>query len=415
MNGDVLELLRRADPARDSADYDHDRVDRQVARILQANAEPAPAARPRGHARRLGVPIVAFVVIAAAGLGTAAAAGWLSPQARNAFDSPAARQTLLALYGSTADLSKARERVNEPGPDGSTIATWTVPVAGRGVCTAILESKKSALPAGAGQPTDLPTECEPVPAPGQVQHSIRFTALEWRSRVSGTDYLIYSGPLGPATQVELRLANGVRLTATIGDGYFLLPALPAAKFTCAVLVGLDPLGHQVGLANYMTSGCPGDPYRSGPAATKPQPGATITENSPGQAVSYSDWIDVNVDTVMEQDPNRGAGSAAPGMSLVTVRLQFFQQPGQPTAFPTSVSFDLLYGDSHSPAAPDPGKHNDSDLNGDWNPPESNPGAWLPQRSFDVPTDQLATLQVRLNGDVSHPTIVFGNVHLQRSR
>jgi len=106
----------------------------------------------------MGVPVIAFLAVAAAGLGTAAAAGWLSPQARKAFDSPDARQFLRALYGSTADLDMARERVTAPGPDGSTIATWTLPVADRGTCTAILVSKKSAaLPVGEGQRSDLPT------------------------------------------------------------------------------------------------------------------------------------------------------------------------------------------------------------------------------------------------------------------
>jgi hypothetical protein len=44
-----------------------------------------------------------------------------------------------------------------------------------------------------------------------------------------------------------------------------------------------------------------------------------------------------------------------------------------------------------------GKHNDPDLSGDWIPPRGpDQTAWLPQLSFDVPTDQLAKLQVRIN-------------------
>ncbi|MDQ2837709.1 MAG: hypothetical protein M3Y42_03350 [Actinomycetota bacterium] len=414
MNGDVLDVLRRADPARDSSDYDDARIDRQVTRILQAHAEPR-LRPPRSRIRRIGVPTAAFLTVAAAGLGTAAAAGWLSPQARNAFDSPAARQSLRQLYGSTADLDQARERVTAPGPDGSVMATWTVPVGDRGTCTTILLSKKSAaLPIGASQRTDLPLGCTPIPAAGQVQHSIRFTALEWRSRTSGTDYLIYSGPLGLATQMQLRLASGTRLTATTHDGYYLLPSVPTANLTCAALIGLDPAGHQVGLASYLTAGCPGDPYQPAPAATQAGPGTTITENSPSQAVSYADGVDVIIDTVIRQDPSRGVGSAASGMSLVTVRLQFYRQSSpQPSALPTSVSFDLLYGDSHKAAA-DPGKHPDPDLNGTWNPPHPGIPAWWPQRSFDVPTDQLAKLKVRINGDASHPTIIFGSVHVQGS-
>lgn len=365
------------------------------------------------------MPVAAFLAIAAAGLGTAAAVGWLSPQAKNAFDSPDARQMLIGLYGSTADLDQARERVSAPGPDGSTIATWTVPVGNRGLCTAILVSKKSApLSSGAGQPTDLPTVCEQAPTARQVQRSIRLTALEWRSRTTGTDYFIYSGPLGQAARAELRLADGDRLDAVTSNGYFLLPAVPTAKLTCATVVGLDPLGHQVGLTNYLTYGCPGDPYQQGSAAPRPQPSATITENGASQAVSYTDNIDVVIDTVLQQDPNRGVGSTAPGMSLITVRLQFFQQPSEhPTPLPSSVSFDLLYGADHQPATPDPGKHDDPDLNGVWNPPALPPGvgapaAWLPQRSFDVPTAELGTLQVRLNGDATHPTIIFGTVRVQ---
>jgi hypothetical protein len=247
MNADMLDALRRADPARCSSDYDDPRIDRQVAEILHGHAEADPKGRPkRSRARRVGMPIAAFLAIATAGLGTAAAAGWLSPQARDAFDSPNARQSLLVLYGSTADLSQARERVTAPGPDGSTISTWTVPVADRGTCTAILLSKRSAaLPHGAGQQSALPLDCDLVPTAGQVQHSVRFAALEWRSRQNGIDYLIYSGPLAPATQVQLQLADGTRLTPTTRDGYYLLPAVPVARITCAALVGLDPLGHQI--------------------------------------------------------------------------------------------------------------------------------------------------------------------------
>jgi hypothetical protein len=360
------------------------------------------------------MPIAAFLAIATAGLGTAAAAGWLSPQARDAFDSPDARQSLLGLYGSTADLSQARERVTAPGPDGSTISTWTVPVADRGTCTAILLSKRSAaLPHGAGQQSALPLECDLVPAAGQGQHSVRFAALEWRSRQNGIDYLIYSGPLAPATRVQLQLADGTRLTPTTRDGYYLLPAVPVARITCAALVGLDPLGHQVGLASYLGTGCPGDPYRPAPPSPEAQPSTTITEDSPSQAVSYSDGIDVAIDTVIEQDPSRGAGSAAPGMSLVTLRLQFYEQPSdRPLVMPTSVSFELLYGDKQEAAAPDVGKHNDPDLSGNWEPPQPDPTTWLPQRSFDVPTDQLAKLAVRLNGDATHPTIIFHSVRVQ---
>jgi hypothetical protein len=415
MNSDALDVLRRADPARKSGDYDDARIDRQVADILHGHAEAEPQLqRPRSRASRVGLPVAAFLAIATAGLGTAAAAGWLSPQAKHAFDSPDARQMLLGLYGSTADLSQARERVTAPGPDGSTISTWTVPVADRGTCTAILLSKRSAaLPHGAGQQSDLPLVCEQVPAAGQVQHSVRFAALEWRSRQNGIDYLIYSGPLAPAAGVQLRLTDGTRLTATTRDGYYLLPAVPVSRITCAALIGLDPLGHQVGLASYLSTGCPGDPYQPAPPSPQAQPSSTVTEDSPSQAVGYSEDIDVAIDTVIEQDPSRGVGSAAPGMSLITVRLQFNEQPSaRPLVMPTSVSFDLLYGDEQEAATPDVGRHDDSDLSGNWQPPQPDPTTWLPQRSFDVPTDQLAKLAVRLNGDATHPTIIFGSVRVQ---
>jgi hypothetical protein len=411
VNGDVLELLRRADPAPDGG-YDQARIDRQVARILQADAAPMPAARVRGPVRRLGGPAVAFVAVAAAGLGTAAAAGWLSPQARHAFDSPAARQLLRQQFGTTADLGSARERVSAPGPDGSQLATWTVPVGDRGSCTTILVSKKSAAIPGGSQPTDLPLYCDR--ASTTVQRSVRFSAVEWLSRSTGTDYLIYGGPLGSAIGVELRLSNGSRLSAATGDGYFLLPAVPAVELRCAALVGLDSHGHQVGLASYLGSGCPGDPYQPGTTTNRGQPGSTVIEHVQSQAVGYSDGIDVVVDSVIEQDPSRGVGSAAPGMSLVTVRLQFYQQLSDQT-LPSSVSFDLLVGAQHQLATADPGKQHDPDLNGVWTPGRPDPTAWLPQRSFDVPTDQLATMQVRINGDATHPTILFDQVRVTESR
>lgn len=420
MTDDILDLLHDADPARDhagcdSAGYDDARISRQVSQIVAATARTGAGVRqPRGLARRWGVPTAAFVAVAGAGLATAAAAGWLSPGARQAFDSPDARQMLLQLYGSTADLDQARERVTAPGPDGSTVSTWTVPVAGRGRCTAILVSKPSAPPTiGSGQRPDLPTVCESVPAAGQVQRSVRFLSLQWRSKKTGTEYLIYSGPLTPASQVQLRLANGSRPAATTGDGYYLLPAVPVTDLTCAALVGLDAHGHQVGLPSYLTSGCPGDPYRPGTAPPPAKPGTTVTEDEPKQAVVYSAGdVEVNVASVVRQDRNRGVGSSAPGMSLVTIRLQFFRQPSSRAALPTAVSFDLLYGADHRAAAVDPGKHHDPDLSGVWSPPQPDDSVWLPQLSFDVPTDQLATLQVRLNGDATHPTILFRTVPVE---
>ncbi len=82
-----------------------------------------------------------------------------------------------------------------------------------------------------------------------------------------------------------------------------------------------------------------------------------------------------------------------------------------------MSFDLLYGDSHQAAAKDAGKHNDPDLSGAFVPPGGWPDdtTWWPQLSFDVPTDQLAKLQVRINGDGTHPTILFSNVRVTESR
>ncbi len=265
VNGDALELLRQADPARDTGGYDQKFIDRQVARIVRANAEPAPAGRPRGAGRRLGIPVAAFVAVAAVGLGTAAAAGWLTPQAQHAFDSPAARQLLRHQFGATADLSRARERVSAPGPDGSSMAIWTVPVGDRGTCTTILVSKKSATLPGGNQPSDVPLFCDPTP--NTVQRSVRFAALGWLSKSTGTDYLIYGGQLGSATGVELRLASGARLSATAGDGYYLLPAMPSAELHCAAVIGLDSQGRQVGLANYLGVGCPGDPYQQAPDAS----------------------------------------------------------------------------------------------------------------------------------------------------
>jgi hypothetical protein len=415
MNDDLLEVLRRADPARSSSGYDDARMDREVARILRDDAEPETRAwQPRSKARRFGLPAVAFVAVAGAGLATAAAAGWLSPGARQAFDSPDARQVMLQLYGSTADLDQARERVTAPGPDGSTISTWTVPVADKGTCIAILVSKKSAkLPEG--QRADLPTACNDAPAAGQVQRSPRLLGLEWRSRHSGIDYTIYGGPLGAAARVYLQLSDGTRLSARTRDGYFLLPAVPVAKTTCAALVGLDQRGHQVVPPSYLTVGCPGDPYQLGTPAPAAPPGSTITENEQIQAVAYDDDdIEVNVAAVIKQDPARGAGSSVPGMSLITVQLQFFGQPSsRPESLPTSVSFDLLFGDQHQAAAKDAGKHNDPDLSGVFVPPGGWMGekTWWPQLSFDVPTDQLAKLQVRINGDTTHPTIVFSSVRV----
>ncbi|HJQ00685.1 MAG TPA: hypothetical protein VJ851_03710 [Jatrophihabitans sp.] len=414
MNGDVLELLRRADPASDGG-YDQARIERQVARILQADAAPMPAARGRGPVRRLGVPAAAFVAVAAAGLGSAAAAGWLTPQATHAFDSPAARQLLRQQFGTTADLSRAQERVSAPGPDGSTMTIWTVPVGDRGSCTAVLVSKKSAAVPGGNEPSDLPSFCDPTPT--TVQRSVRYVALDWVSKATRTHYLIYGGQVGSATGVELRLTSGVRLTAATENGYFLLPAVRSDDLHCAAVIGLDQQGHQVGLASYLSAGCPGDPYQPGTTYQAP-PGSTVIEHAQSQAVGYADGIAVGIDWVIQQDPSRGVGSARPGMSLITVRLQFYQELShQP--LPSTASFDLLIGAQHLPATADPGKQHDPDLNGVWTPPGSwtpPPGqeAWLPQRSFDVPTDQLTTMQVRINGDAVHPTIVFDHVQVQGS-
>lgn len=265
MNDDVLELLHQVDPARDCQGYDSARIDRQVARIVQADAEPARAARPSSGVRRLGMPVAAFVAVASIGLGTAAAAGWLTPQARQAFDSPAARGLLRQQFGTTADLSQSQERVREPGPDGSSVAVWTVPVGDRGSCTAILVSKKSANVPNINEPSDLPSFCDPTQT--TIQRSVRYVARDWVSKATRTHYLIYGGQLGSATGVELRLADGDRLRAATGSGYFVLPAVRSDDLHCAAIIGLDPYGHQVGLASYLSLGCPGDPYQLSPTAS----------------------------------------------------------------------------------------------------------------------------------------------------
>ncbi|HEX4729390.1 MAG TPA: hypothetical protein VH298_16400, partial [Jatrophihabitans sp.] len=198
MNGDVLELLRQADPARHGRGYEPARIDRQVARILRANAEPVPAARVRsGITRRWAVPVAACAAVVAVGLGAATAAGWFSPPpARNASGSPAWQQ-LSQQFGAAADPFRARERVSAPGPEGLTMATWTVPVTNRGSCIAILLAKNSVtLPTDDGQGSNLPRYCEQDPA--AVQQAVRFTELAWHSTATDTDYLTYSGPLGPA-------------------------------------------------------------------------------------------------------------------------------------------------------------------------------------------------------------------------
>jgi hypothetical protein len=418
MNDDVLEVLRRADPALDRGGYDDDRVAQQVALIVRSQAGTEQEARmPRRRNRRWGVPVAAFLAVAGAGLATAAAAGWLTPQARQTFDSPDVRQSLLQLYGTTADLDKARERVTAPGPDGSTVSTWTVPVGDKGTCTAILVSKKSAkLPGGDSGRMDRPVACEDVPGPRVIKQRPRITAaVQWRSHTSGDVYWLFGGPQYLAVRVQLQLADGTRLPATTRDGYFLLPPVPVAKITCAALVGFDRGGHQVGQASYLSLGCPGDRYQPGLAPTPAPPGSTVTEKEQTQAVVYDDDdIGVNVAAVIKQDPARGAGSSIPGMSLITVQLQFFGQPSsRPESLPTSVSFDLLFGDQHQAAAKDAGKHNDPDLSGVFVPPGGWMGekTWWPQLSFDVPTDQLAKLQVRINGDGTHPTIVFSSVRV----
>jgi hypothetical protein len=282
MNGDVLDLLRRADPAPHGAGYDSAQVHQQVARILQADAVPARAARPRRTGRRLVVPVAACTTMMAVGLGITIAAGWFSPPpALNASGNPAWQQ-LSQQFGVAADLLHARERVSAPGPEGATMATWTVPVPDRGSCTAIVLIRGSLMvPTDGEQDPALPRYCEQDSAADQ--QAVRFTELVWHSTATDTDYLMFSGPLGPAATVQLQLDSGARLKATISNGYYLLPAVPTTELGCGALVGRDRQGRQIGLPSFLGGlGCPGIPrQRLGEKIVDGQAGPTTIGPSTG--------------------------------------------------------------------------------------------------------------------------------------
>ncbi|MGI8666296.1 MAG: hypothetical protein ACR2N4_09735 [Jatrophihabitans sp.] len=406
MNDDVLDLLRAADPAGGHQGYSAARLDEQLARLREAGGDADPgAAWPPRRGRRAGVAAIAFVAAGAAGLGSAAAAGWLSPQVHQVFDAPAQRQMLIDLYGSAADLSGARERVSAPGPDGSTVAVWTVPVGEHQLCSAILVSKKSAkLPPDSATVLPQNVPCQAV-APG-ADPTFDSQSVLWRSPRTGVTFTLFAGSLGrSASRAQVSLADGAVEHAITGNGFYLLPPLPA-DLTCARLVATDSQGKQARSDQFLSVGCPGDPTKPGASAPLPSPSSTVTTHH-DQAVDWTATVMVNVAALIRQDPRWGVGSAAPGTSLITVRLQFQQNSTQPTTLPSSASFDLLYGPQHTVATRDPGKDHDAELNSPWHWPGPSPlASWLPQQSFDVPTAQLNNLQVRLNGDAIHATVLF---------
>lgn len=236
---DVLTLLRDANPVPDPPAHPRQDLQSRIDRARAAGSEPV--VRQLGNRptkRRLVVLAASTTSLVALGLGSAAAAGWFSPDVREAFsgaDDPSG--------AGPAHPGTTREEVTRPGPEGTRMGLWDESVGPRGACYSIIVDRRSAdLIPSVNKPFHQGASC------GSQRSTSTFGTVEessWRSPATGQLYRLYAGPTGTADGFEIRIPGKAALRAVISNGYFLLPPLPEQDRQQARLVALDARGNVI--------------------------------------------------------------------------------------------------------------------------------------------------------------------------
>lgn len=236
---DVLDLLHAANPVPDTPAYPTQELQTRIAHAQTAGARPTgrhQGRRPRSKRRTLLVLGTATASLLALGLGTAAAAGWFSPDVREAFagaDDPS--------NAGPAHPDTVQEEVTAPGPEGTRMALWDELVGPRGACYSIIVDRRSAelVP---GKPFHQGASC------GSGRSRSLLGVVEessWRSPTTGRLYWLYGGTVGTAAGFEIRIPGKTSLPAILSNGHFLTGPLPEADRAHAHLVPLDSQGHVI--------------------------------------------------------------------------------------------------------------------------------------------------------------------------
>lgn len=233
---DALAMLRAADPVPGTPSYPDSEWPQRIAQAQRAASGPAETAIADRPSRRRHVIITSVSCVTATlavGLGTAAAAGWISPAARDAF-----RGASDPVSGEYANPASIEQELVGPGPEGTHVTVYGAPVGPQGFCTFTIVDREGADFAP-GKPG----------GPGGSCSSQRLTGTgetgnaHWISPQTGVSYYVYSGLLGNAAGVEIRVDGEPVIPDTVGNGYFLVGPITEAQRAHATLVALDKAGH----------------------------------------------------------------------------------------------------------------------------------------------------------------------------
>lgn len=395
------EMLRTADPA-GSRTLDAGQVEALLAESRRRRDEQplVPAVR----SRRRSVAVAGVVVALVAATMTAAVA------VRDAQPRPAAPAgpldrtvDLRRVFGADARIGEAKSVLNAPGPEGTTLTLWTVPTLHATTCYAVLDDVGSAVT------SDETAVCDPVPAlPDQapIAEPLGGSGGTWRwtSPTTGTVWFgSYATALATATRVELRVDDVVAASAVPVDGAFVTGGIREGAAGCPVLVGLTSNGI-IAERSYPRGDC--DPASQVVPTGPAQSSSDVVQEPWGEAANWTPAIGVIVHDLIAQ-PAAKAAHLATGQTLITVQLQFYRSGGPPLDLPTDVGFELPAGPRSTSATPDFGHaHADPSLTGLVTKNSVDGNVHVVQRSFDVPTDLLGSLAVRIPGDATHPTVVL---------
>ncbi len=247
MSGDVLQLLRAVDPVLGTpATYSAPEINEKIGQAKAAGSRPAGRGQisRASAARRVLVVGTSTVALAALGLGTAVATGWINPDVREAFygaqepTAPGHDPT-----GARAQADTTREVLAAPGPEGSHMTAWDSSVGVDGVCYSIIVDTPSAeIFPGSGKPFHQGSTCGNHRLHGTFD---TYAPFRWRSPRTGRLFTSYLGVAGTAPRIEIRIPGKPSLTAVIGNGYFLVGPLPEEDRANATLVAVDADGRLI--------------------------------------------------------------------------------------------------------------------------------------------------------------------------
>ena len=234
---DPLALLRAADPVPGSPSYPDTEWPQRIAQAQRAASGPAEttiAGRPSRRRRLIITSVTSVTATLAVGLGTAAAAGWISPAARDAFQGASD-----PVSGESANPDSIEQELSGPGPEGTHVTVYGAPVGPQGFCTITMVDRQGADFAP-GKPGGPGGGCSSQRLTGTLETG---DIAHWICPQTNVSYYMYSGVLGNAFGVEIRVDGEPAVAGIVGNGYFLVGPITEAQRAHATLVATDKAGH----------------------------------------------------------------------------------------------------------------------------------------------------------------------------